>query len=255
MPASDTRLLLCGWALVCAIPFWQVALTDAFELEWRVTAGTADADGVGGEVEEELTVKRVVPRVQWLESPRDVAEIVTAGEAAQGDYNRSVAVFLRWAVPRRHADHATTHPADDIVLAIASGRGGGDRHIEEAATGGPRAFEGARIGHRGRGLRRDRPRHDRSGRGAARRRRYAVRPAWRTSTHPTVRASSCTSRPTRPTGQEGQFDDDYVNLGRLEGNVGSAKYVVPAGTDLARDASVVIWCDRFNSAFGAAPLF
>jgi hypothetical protein len=134
MPASDARLLLCGWALVWAIPFWQVTLTDAFELEWRVTAGTADADGVGGEVEEELPVKRVVPRVQWLESPRDVAEIVTAGEAAQGDYNRSVAVFLRWAVPRRHADHATTHPADDIVLAIASGRGGGERHFDDALT-------------------------------------------------------------------------------------------------------------------------
>jgi hypothetical protein len=58
-----------------------------------------------------------------------------------------------------------------------------------------------------------------------------------------------------PDGQEGQFDDDDVNLGRLEGNVGSSKYVIPAGTDLARDASVVIWCDRFNSAFGAAPLF
>jgi hypothetical protein len=57
-----------------------------------------------------------------------------------------------------------------------------------------------------------------------------------------------------PDGPEGQFDDDYVNLGRLEGNVGSSNYVVPAGTDLARYASVVIWCDRFNSAFGAAPL-
>lgn len=57
-----------------------------------------------------------------------------------------------------------------------------------------------------------------------------------------------------PDGREGQFDDDYVNLGRLEGNVGSSNYVIPAGTDLSRYASVVIWCDRFNSAFGAAPL-
>lgn len=57
-----------------------------------------------------------------------------------------------------------------------------------------------------------------------------------------------------PDGPEGQFDDDYVNLGRLEGNLGSSNYVVPPGTDLTRYASVVIWCDRFNSAFGAAPL-
>jgi hypothetical protein len=57
-----------------------------------------------------------------------------------------------------------------------------------------------------------------------------------------------------PDGEEGVFDDDFVNLGRLAGNVGSSNYVVPPGTDLSRYASVVIWCDRFNSAFGAAPL-
>jgi hypothetical protein len=57
-----------------------------------------------------------------------------------------------------------------------------------------------------------------------------------------------------PDGPEGQFDDDFVNLGRLEGNVGSSNYVVPPGTDISRYASVVIWCDRFDSAFGAAPL-
>ncbi|MBA3289076.1 MAG: DM13 domain-containing protein [Acidimicrobiia bacterium] len=57
-----------------------------------------------------------------------------------------------------------------------------------------------------------------------------------------------------PDGPEGQFDDDYVNLGRLEGNLGSSNYVIPPGTDLTRYASVVIWCDRFNSAFGAASL-
>lgn len=57
-----------------------------------------------------------------------------------------------------------------------------------------------------------------------------------------------------PAGPEGQFDDDYVNLGRLAGNIGSSNYAIPSGTDLSRYASVVIWCDRFNSAFGAAPL-
>jgi hypothetical protein len=57
-----------------------------------------------------------------------------------------------------------------------------------------------------------------------------------------------------PDGPEGGFDDDYVNLGRLEGNVGRFNYPIPTGTDLPRYASVVIWCDRFDSAFGAAPL-
>ena len=58
----------------------------------------------------------------------------------------------------------------------------------------------------------------------------------------------------RHDGPEGQFDDDFVDLGRLQGNVGNANYAIPAGTDIGRYASVVIWCDRFNSAFGAAPL-
>ena len=60
---------------------------------------------------------------------------------------------------------------------------------------------------------------------------------------------------TNPTdGEEGRFDDDVVSLGRLKGNRGDQNYEVPAAVDLKRFASVVIWCDRFNSAFGAAPL-
>ena len=61
--------------------------------------------------------------------------------------------------------------------------------------------------------------------------------------------------PNPPDGPEDRFDDDHVNLGRLQGNVGSSNYLIPAGTDLSRYTSVVIWCDRFNSAFAAAPLF
>ena len=55
-------------------------------------------------------------------------------------------------------------------------------------------------------------------------------------------------------GPEGAFDDDFVNLGGLQGNVGSQNYLIPADADLSRFRSVVIWCDRFDSAFGAAPL-
>ena len=55
-------------------------------------------------------------------------------------------------------------------------------------------------------------------------------------------------------GSEQAFDDDFVSLGRLKGNKGDQNYELPSGTDLARYRSVVIWCDRFNSAFGAADL-
>lgn len=57
-----------------------------------------------------------------------------------------------------------------------------------------------------------------------------------------------------PDGGDDAFDDEFVNLGGLRGNVGSQNYDIPAGTDLAKYRSVVIWCDRFNVAFGAAEL-
>lgn len=55
-------------------------------------------------------------------------------------------------------------------------------------------------------------------------------------------------------GPEAAFDDEYVNLGRLQGNIGDQNYELPADIDPAAYASVVVWCDRFDSAFGAADL-
>jgi hypothetical protein len=59
---------------------------------------------------------------------------------------------------------------------------------------------------------------------------------------------------TPPEGEESTFDDDYVDLGDLKGNVGDQNYEIPADVDLGRFHTVVIWCQRFDSAFGAARL-
>ena len=56
------------------------------------------------------------------------------------------------------------------------------------------------------------------------------------------------------TGPEQAFDDVAVDLGRLTANKGDQNYVIGGDVDLSVFNSVVIWCDRFNSAFGAAPL-
>lgn len=53
---------------------------------------------------------------------------------------------------------------------------------------------------------------------------------------------------------QGAFDDDFVDLGDLQGNVGDQNYEVPADVDLSRYRTVVIWCVRFGVAFGAADL-
>lgn len=55
-------------------------------------------------------------------------------------------------------------------------------------------------------------------------------------------------------GPEGAFDDQHADLGRLQGNIGNQNYELPADVDPSDYASVVIWCDRFDSAFGAADL-
>ncbi len=38
------------------------------------------------------------------------------------------------------------------------------------------------------------------------------------------------------------------------GDLGAQNYTIPAVVELERYDTVVIWCSRFNSAFGAADL-
>ena len=52
----------------------------------------------------------------------------------------------------------------------------------------------------------------------------------------------------------GQFDDDFIDLGDLKGNVGSQNYEISRDVDLSRYSTVVVWCVRFSVAFGAATL-
>jgi hypothetical protein len=51
-----------------------------------------------------------------------------------------------------------------------------------------------------------------------------------------------------------QLDAEAVDLGVLRGNVGDQNYDIPADVDLDRYDTVVIWCRRFSTSFGAADL-
>ncbi|MGH3486654.1 MAG: DM13 domain-containing protein [Actinopolymorphaceae bacterium] len=56
-------------------------------------------------------------------------------------------------------------------------------------------------------------------------------------------------------GSWGKYDDGrFVRLGELKATGGNQNYQVPTDADLNGMRSVVIWCDRFNVAFGSAPL-
>ena len=57
-----------------------------------------------------------------------------------------------------------------------------------------------------------------------------------------------------PDAPAGEFDDDFIDLGDLKGNIGPQNYEIPEDVDLSRYKTVVIWCVRFGVAFGAAEL-
>jgi hypothetical protein len=50
------------------------------------------------------------------------------------------------------------------------------------------------------------------------------------------------------------FGDDYVELGKLKGNIGNQNYDIPSDLDLSRYSSAVVWCHRFKVGFGVAGL-
>ena len=56
-------------------------------------------------------------------------------------------------------------------------------------------------------------------------------------------------------GDWGSYDDGrYLRLGDLKATHGNQNYEIPDDADLTGFTSVVIWCDRFNVAFGTAPV-
>jgi hypothetical protein len=53
---------------------------------------------------------------------------------------------------------------------------------------------------------------------------------------------------------EGGIPDEYLDLGRLTGNVGGQNYQLPEAFDPEVHRTVLIWCLRFAVPFAAAPL-
>ena len=47
---------------------------------------------------------------------------------------------------------------------------------------------------------------------------------------------------------------DFVNLGRLKGNIGNQNYDIPEDTDFSKYHTVLIWCQAFSVLFGSAEL-
>jgi hypothetical protein len=50
------------------------------------------------------------------------------------------------------------------------------------------------------------------------------------------------------------YDQDFVDLGELKGNIGNQNYAIPGNVDLERYSTAVVWCRRFTVGFAAAVL-
>jgi hypothetical protein len=82
-------------------------------------------------------------------------------------------------------------------------------------------------------------------------RRYVRFEDFRTSNGPALKVYLSA---TPATGPGDAFDDRYVDLGDLKGNIGEQNYAIPPDVELARYRSVVVWCARFHVPFAAAAL-
>jgi hypothetical protein len=56
-----------------------------------------------------------------------------------------------------------------------------------------------------------------------------------------------------PSGRD-DIGDDYLDLGKLKGNMGNPNYEIPPGVDLSEYQSVVIYCVPFHVVFATATL-
>jgi hypothetical protein len=58
-----------------------------------------------------------------------------------------------------------------------------------------------------------------------------------------------------PAGRDAHaYGHGFLDVGALKGNRGNQNYAIPAGTNLSKFKSAVIWCRRFTVGFGVAPL-
>ncbi len=57
-----------------------------------------------------------------------------------------------------------------------------------------------------------------------------------------------------PVSRDEVKEGGFVDLGKLKGNIGNQNYQVPAGVDIRKYRSVVVYCVPFNVVFSVAPL-
>jgi hypothetical protein len=138
---------------------------------------------------------------------------------------------------------------DEAIPGMAAGSTGMESEME-AAEGGP----GSRVLGRGEFIGLE---HETTGRAVvletADGRRFLRFEGFETSNGPDLVVYLSAKAPSGPDDWYG-YDQDFVDLGPLKGNIGDQNYLIPEEVDLDRYATAVVWCRRFTVGFAAAPL-
>ena len=162
---------------------------------------------------------------------RLVAAVTLAGAAL-------VAFVLAYFEPQKlFIDDSVGEPLPSLPV-TASAPPAGRPALRTLSTGAFRSYEHATTG-RARVI------------ALADRQRYVRFERFRTSNGPVLKVYLSAAPASGPSGT---FDDRYVDLGDLKGNIGDQNYAIPRAVVLARYHSVVVWCKRFGVPFAAAPL-
>jgi Electron transfer DM13 len=175
----------------------------------------------------------------------------TAGVAALG-LAVAVAAFLWFRPDRLFTDDAVDEALPGLAAAPAEAEGeaGGDMAPAEAepAQAGPATVAQGRFISL---------EHETTGRALVLEtedgQRFLRFEGFETSNGPDLLVYLSAKEPAGTDDWHG-YDQDFVDLGTLKGNVGDQNYRIPSGVDLERYSTAVVWCRRFEVGFAAAVL-
>ena len=139
---------------------------------------------------------------------------------------------------------------DEVLPGTAAGSTGMEAEMEAAEGGAP----GSEVLARGEFIGLE---HETAGRAVvletADGRRFLRLEGFETSNGPDLVVYLSSKAPSGPDDWYG-YDQDFVDLGPLKGNIGNQNYLIPEGVDLDRHSTAVVWCRRFTVGFAAAAL-
>ena len=243
--------------VIWAVFFWFAFQTSVIDDEVDEAGPVFDSGAVAGAPVAEPDGPEPVPTAAVAPTPGDAGSAPTAAppEAAAGAAEAPTAVVAPTPGDAGSAPTAPL-PGDELSAELIAEMDEAMEDLgmpaEQAVTETMPEMPQVRVEAAGEFISRSHPTRGRAdvlGDGTGQ--RFLRFEDFRTDNGPDLNVYLSTAPADAPAGQ---FDDDFVDLGDLKGNVGSQNYEIPRDLDLDRYSTVVVWCVRFSVVFGAAEL-